>query len=90
MAIQKRQWAALLWQHVFRFPFPHEVRHHLVAAKADVEHMKVLGAFGGEARSDDQRGHVAHGAEVKGYGTVVLCVGERAVAVAKRVVLKNK
>lgn len=70
--------------------FPHEGKHHLMAAQADVEHMKVFGAFRGEARSDDQRGHVAHGAEVKGYGTIVLCVGERAVAVAKRVVLKKR
>lgn len=25
--------------------FPHEGKHHLMAAQADVEHMKVFGAF---------------------------------------------
>lgn len=61
-----------------------------MATQADVEQVKVLCAFRGETRPDGQRGHVAQGAEVKGQHTVVLCVGEGAVAVAPRVFLKEK
>ncbi|TNN36331.1 hypothetical protein EYF80_053499 [Liparis tanakae] len=38
---------------------------------ADVEQVEVLCAFGGEARSDAQRGHVAQGPEVKGDARVL-------------------
>lgn len=63
---------------------------YLVATQADVEQVKVFGAFRGETRPDGQRAHVAQGAEVKGQRTVVLRVGEGAVAVATRVFLKEK
>lgn len=62
----------------------------LVATQADVEEMEVLCAFGGEARPDGQRGHVAQGPEVKGQCAVVLRVREGAVAVAARVFLKER
>lgn len=64
--------------------------NHLVATQADVEQVKVLGALRGETRPDDQRGHGAQGAEVKGQCAVVLCVREGAVAVATRVFLREK
>lgn len=61
-----------------------------MATQADVEQVKVLCAFRGETRPDGQRSWGAQGAEVKGQRTVVLCVGEGAVAVATRVFLKEK
>ena len=61
-----------------------------MATEADVEQVKVFGAFGGEAGADGQRGHVAQRAEVKGQSSVVLHVGEGAVAVATRVLLNGK
>lgn len=63
---------------------------YLVAAQADVEQVKVLGAFGGETGADGQRGHVAQRAQVKGQRTIVGRVGEGAVAVAARVFLKRR
>lgn len=64
--------------------------NHLMATQADVEQVKVLGAFRGETRPDGQGGHAAHGTEVKGQRVVGLGVGEGAVAVAQRVFLKEK
>lgn len=49
--------------------------------------MKVLCPFGGETGSHGQRGHVTHGAEVKGQRAVVLRVAEETVAVTARVFL---
>lgn len=60
-----------------------------MATQADVEHVKVLGAFRGETRPDGQGGHTTHGTEVKGQRAVGLCVGEGAVAVAQSVLLKE-
>lgn len=60
-----------------------------MATQADVEQVKVLGAFRGEARPDGQGGHATHGTEVNGQRAVGLCVGEGAVAVAQRVFLKE-
>lgn len=62
---------------------------HPTATQADVEQVKVLCAFRGETRPDGERGHVAHGAEVKGQRAVVLRVGEGAVAVTLRMFLKE-
>lgn len=64
--------------------------NYLVSTQANVEQVKVLCAFRGETRPDGHRGHITQGAEVKGQRTVVLCVGEEAVAVAPRVFLKEK
>lgn len=61
-----------------------------MATQAHVEQVEVLCAFGGETRSDGQRGHVAHRAEVKGQCAVVLRVAEEAVAEAPRVFLEKK
>lgn len=61
-----------------------------MATQAHVEQVEVLCAFGGETRSDGQRGHVAHRAEVKGQRAVVLRVAEEAVAEASRVFLEKK
>lgn len=61
-----------------------------MATQADVEQVKVLGAFRGETWPDGQGGHAAHGTEVKGQRAVGLCLGEGAVAVAQRVFLTEK
>lgn len=61
-----------------------------MATQAHVEQVEVLCAFGGETRSNGQRGYVAHRAEVKGQRAVVLHVAEEAVAEAPRVFLEKK
>lgn len=66
------------------------VMSHLVATQAHVEQVEVLCAFGGETRSDGQRGHGAQRAEVKGQRAVVLRVVEEAVTEAPRMFLKKK
>lgn len=61
-----------------------------MSTQADVEQMKVFCAFRCETRSDDQRGHAAERAKVKGQSAVVVCVGESTGAVAAGVFLKRK
>lgn len=61
-----------------------------MSTQADVEQMKVFCAFRCETRSDDQRGHTAERAKVKGQSAVVVCVGESTGAVAAGVFLKWK
>lgn len=60
---------------------------HLMAAQLEVKQVEVLCPFGGETGSYGQRGHIAHGAEVKGQRAVILRVAEEAVAVTARVFL---
>lgn len=60
---------------------------HLMATQIEVEQVQVLCPFGGKTGSHSQRGHIAHGAKVKGQRAVVLRVAEEAVAVTAWVFL---
>lgn len=60
-----------------------------MAAQLEVEQVQVLCPFGGKTGSHSQRGHVAHGAEVKGQRAVALSVAVEAVAVTARVLLQK-
>lgn len=63
---------------------------HLPSAQTDVKVVKVLGAFGGETRSNHQCSYWANEAKVKGQRDVALRVGEETIAVTWVALLVKK